>query len=294
MLILDADDYFPEGEALRLRHLLRSSTALTLTLRYSIMEGHSPAPTRRVLRNHRGLRFSGIIHETVRGSLPPVSAGLAHTEETDISLQHLGYTNSSLPGKLQRNLPLLQQEWERCQADSDACQGLHIGKELAHTLSQLGQPDAGEQLLTQILTDWPGGELENQFAVEALAALLWRYQETGRAPAAWQLCERVHHRLSGEPAYALYRGLSAFQVQLFAEALTSLASFERHWQAGQIKIPIPLRYTGLALWDLQGQCYLQLGRMDDAAQMFAQCLDAGGDAQEYKTKLHLVRQLSAS
>lgn len=293
LLILDADDYFPSGEATRLRHNLKDSNAISIALRYSIMEGYSPALTRRVLRNHQGLHFTGIIHETIRGSFPPATDDHPQTEETDISLHHAGYTNASLPQKLQRNLPLLQREWAYCANSPDFCQRLHIGKELAHTLIKTGKPDEGEKLLLELLTDWPGAESENQFASEALIALAWRYHETGRTEAAWQLCQSYKSKLSNQPVYQLQLGLSAFQLQRFSDALNALTTFEQRWLAGEVKIPVPLRYTGLALWDLQGQCYLQMGRMNDAARMFAKCLDAGGDEQEYKTKLHLARQLSA-
>ena len=293
LLILDADDYFPLGEAARLRPYLKNSNALSIALRYSIMEGYSPALTRRVLRNHQGLCFTGIIHETIRGSFPPASSAPSQTEETDISLHHAGYTDTSLPQKLQRNLPLLQKEWARSAKDTDICQRLHIGKELAHTLIKTGKPDEGEKLLLDLVVDWPDAESENQFAAEALIALAWRHHETGRTEAAWQLCQSYKSKLSNQPAYQLQLGLSAFKVQHFPDALNALTTFEQRWLAGEVKIPVPLRYTGLALWDLQGQCYLQMGRMNDAARMFAKCLDAGGDAQEYKTKLHLARQFSA-
>ncbi len=291
LLILDADDYFPAGEAARLRSQLETSDAQALTLEYFVMEGYSPAPTRRVLRNHQGLRFTGLIHESVRTSLRAING---RTQTTDVSLHHSGYSAAALPLKLQRNLPLLQKEWDRCLTQDDACQRLLIGKELAHTLIELGQSEDGEKLLLRSLTDWPTGESENQFALEALAALLFHYHSTGKDDLAWQTCESFAQKLGAEPAYPLYRGLARFRIRRFPGALTDLKAFEQHWLAGRVKIPVPLAYTGLALWDIQGQCYLQMGRASEASQLFARCLAAGGDRKEYEIKLHLARQLAAS
>ncbi len=291
LLILDADDCFPAGEAARLKPWLATSDALALTLEYTVMAGYSPAPTRRVLRNHRGLRFTGFIHESVRASLP--AAG-HHTVATDVQLQHLGYSEASWPVKLQRNLPLLQKEWERCQSAAEAGQRLLTGKELAYALIQLGQPAEGEKMLVHLLAAWPGGDTENQFATEALGALLFHYHATGRDEAAWTFCEHVRAKLAAEPAYSLYRGLAAFHVRHFAEALTQLTAFEQHWLSQAVKIPVPLAYTGLALWDLQGQCHLHMNRAAEAARLFTRCLEAGGDVKEYGIKLHLARQLAPS
>ncbi len=291
LLILDADDYFPAGEAIRLRSWLKPCTALALTLQYEVTAGYTPAPTRRVLRNHSSLRFSGIIHESIRASLPPEND--QHTAHTDVRLQHLGYSPDALPAKQQRNLPLLLKEWERCQPTPDGCQRWLIGKELGSTLIQLGRPAEGEALLAKLISEWSGKADEAAFAFEAMSVLLWHYQATDRAAAAWLLCERMKHSLQAEPAYSLYRGLAAFQVQNFPAALESLNTFEAHRRAGRVNIPVPIGYTGLALWDLQGQCYLQMGRADEAARLFAQCLAAGGENKEYVTKLHLARQLAS-
>jgi len=292
LLLLDADDYFPTGEATRLRSYLKNSAALALTLEYEVTTGYTPAPTRRLIRNHRGLRFSGIIHESIRASLPQNDE--QHTQSTDIRLQHLGYNPESLPAKLNRNLPLLQKEWERCQSGTDTCQRLLIGKELAATLIQLKRPAEGELLLASMLTEWSGKPNEAAFALEAMITLLWHYQATARASAAWQLCERMKASLQSEPAYSLYHGLAAFQTQNFAAAWESLTAFEAHWLAGHIHVPVPICYTGLALWDLQGQCCLQMGRATEAARLFDKCLAAGGENKEYATKLHLARQLAST
>lgn len=289
ILILDADDWFPPGEAARLREIITASNATTLTLRYEITPGYTPAPTRRVFRNHQGIRFAGLIHESIRIGLRALTG--AQTEDTGIQLKHLGQTAAS-PQKLQRNLPLLEKEWERSKADGDAFQRIHTGKELALTLWQLGREKEGEQRLLQALDEWTGHESAGESGIEALAALIWHYHEKNREDEAWQLCQRFGKEFATTPAFPLYRGLCQFQRKQFGQALDDLRAFAHHWQTGRISIPIPEIYTGLALWDLQGQCLIQTGRAREAIRLFEMCAATDKDNQEYIAKLQLARTLA--
>lgn len=291
LLILDADDRFPDQEAGRLRSSLAATSALTLTVDYTVAEGFTPVATRRILRNRSGLHFTGIIHESIRNSLPLDNAN--HTQPTGIGLLHTGYAAFDQTAKLKRNLPLLQKEQVRCLQTTDAYQQMVIGRELGWTQLQLGETQAGERMLMKLLEAWPADDEIDAYAVEVLATLLWHFQSQHRQKEAWQLCLKLEPHLASQPAFALYRGLAAFQTKHFPEALHSLNAFEQHWLAGRINTPIPLTYTGLGLWDLQGQCCLQLERGPEAASRFAKCLASGGDSQEYAVKMQLARRLTS-
>jgi hypothetical protein len=288
LLILDADDEFPVGEALKIRQAIKATDAVALTVNYSVAEGYTPAMTRRILRNHTGLSFSGFIHESIRASLPDG----ARTEDTGIGLKHTGYVEPQQAAKLQRNLPLLGKEQARCLQAGDMFQQLVIGRELAWAWFQLGEVTKGEQMLQSLLANgWPAGEEIDAYAVEVLATLHWHLHAQGKHAEAWGLGQALSPRLRAQPAFWLYHGLSAFRMGRFAGALQSLDSFEDGWLAGRVKIPVPLIYTGSGLWDLQGQCCLNLGMGERALALFSKCLAGGGDSQEYAAKMHLARQV---
>lgn len=291
ILILDADDHFPDQEASRLRSTLAATSALTLTVDYTVADGFTSVPTRRILRNRSGLRFTGLIHESIRDSLPLDNS--KHTEPTGIRLLHSGYSAPDQSAKLRRNLPLLLKEQARCHQTSDAYQKMVIGRELGWTQLQLGENQAGEQMLMDLLENWPSAAELDAYAVEVLATLLWHLQSQHRQEEAWQLCLRLQPRLAAQPAFNLYCGLAAFQTKHFTEALQSLNAFEQHWLAGRIQTPVPLTYTGLGLWDLQGQCCLHLDRGAEAGNLFSKCLASGGDSQEYAVKMQLARRLTS-
>lgn len=290
LLILDADDYFPAGEATKLRPALQTSDTLTLTVDYTVAEGFTPVPTRRLLRNNSGLRFEGYIHESIRNSLPKTSAN--HTADTGIQLIHTGYTQAAQPAKLKRNLPLLEKELARCKKTSDTLQQMVIGRELAWTWLQLGEPSRGEMMLRSLLTDWSSNDEMDAYAVEVFSTLSWHLQSHQKSDEGWQLAQAVAPKLSQQPAFSLYHGLAAFQNAQFATALGSLTAFEKSLQTEKLRSPVPLIYTGIGLWDLLGQCHLNLGAGAQAKALFAKCLASGGDSQEYAAKLQLAERFT--
>ncbi|MEW6302153.1 MAG: glycosyltransferase [Verrucomicrobiota bacterium] len=289
ILFLDADDYFPPGEAARLRNHLADDTT-DGTLLYHVIEGHTPSLARRLFRNHLGLRFEGIIHESIRRSL--VALPNARTHHTGVHLQHRGYHPASLPQKLLRNLPLLEREWQRCQASTDFTQRTYVGKELAHASILLGRVDEGLTLLNQLIDSiLQRGTAPGDVEIAALATLLWFFDERGQTTEALALCRRVQSLFAPHPAFPLYRGLALARAKEFSAALEDLNQFERNWVSGLVTVSVPEAYTNLALWDLQGQCFLHLGAFADAAARFEKCAAFAPDREEYAKKLHLARSL---
>jgi hypothetical protein len=290
ILILDADDEFPPGEADRIRPWLKMQDALTLTLEYEVDCQYTAAPVRRVLRNHRALSFSGVIHESIRACLPE---SRTHTVDTDVRLHHRGNTPATQARKHRRNLPLLRREWERCQSVGDTYQRCHVGKELAQTLIHLGESAEGESLLLRLLADSSARQTPGEAVSEAFATLLWHLHASQRHVLAWDLARQIDPYSDDTPAHPLYRGLAAFHVGAFAGALADFETFERNWREGRIRVPVPQCYTGLALQDLKGQCLLNTGRPDEAVACFEQCRQLAPEAREYEVKRTLARREAA-
>ena len=292
LLILDADDEFPIGEAARIRSWLTTPEALTLTVQYQTAKDYTPSPTRRILRNHRGLTFQGVIHETIRPSLPKDRKG--HTLKTDIKLIHHGFDAASAGGKHARNLPLLQQAWNDLELQSvDKCYRLIIGNELGRTLIELGEADKGERVLMEALWNYSSGDAEEDLcATGCFSTLIWHYLQNDRGQKAAELSEKMSSSLTAEPTFSLFCGLVCFAYQRFPEALTAFETFAAAWQKGEVTSAIPVSYTGLALWDLQGQCHMNTGRYAEAVRLFSQCVALDSQNKELQTKLHLAKKLA--
>jgi tetratricopeptide (TPR) repeat protein len=346
ILFLDADDWFPPGEAAKIRMTLalevppsrspgpakagttnREKSPDAYEFSYELMAGHTPARACRMFRNGLGLRFEGIIHENLRNSLARIGAT---TGQAEVTLKHTGYTAESLPGKLRRNLPLLQREWQRCSsavsvpptscrqnipqpkrpafsAPPDRAQRLYVGKELALAYLLLGREPEGEKLLQTLLDELmmsapdpmgarcaapsaPGSEWE----ITIPATLFWHYHEKSRWDEALELGRRLEPLFGRHPVFRLYRGIARFGARDFAGARADLATFENYYGANELTVSVPDIYTSTALWDLLGQCHLQSGDAEQAASYFVRCQEIHPGRRDYEIKLRLAMSLQRS
>lgn len=116
ILVLDADEQLVAEDLDRLQEALSTAhnDAYHLRIVSLLGQGHdlSEAYVTRLFRNHRGIQFSGVIHEQVLPSLAEqgLSAG-----PLDVRLIHTGYMASVMEekDKVARNLALLVEEAER-------------------------------------------------------------------------------------------------------------------------------------------------------------------------------------
>lgn len=290
LLIMDADDSFPEGEAQRIKPWLQDCRALSLTVRYRTTYGHTPAATRRLLRNRAGLKFNGRIHESIRASFPPGIGN--HTSHSDLCLSHHGFDGPDQSAKEQRYLPLLRDAWETAAAGYDSCQRITIGAHLGQILLNLGQTEAGEAILQTTLGRTAFDHEEANCALTSLSTLVWWLQQADRHDEAIKLCDGLNPHFPVSGAFHLYQGLAYFGGKEFTKALQTLNLFEQAWNSGVVDVSVPEPYTNLALWDLQGQCNLKVGNYAEAARLFRQCQTHGGNTIEFQTKLHLAQRLA--
>jgi tetratricopeptide (TPR) repeat protein len=287
ILNLDADDYFPEGEAERIPSFLEGSSKIAFTLAYEVEEGSTPARGFKLFRNRLGIRFEGIIHEYVRNSL--ARFGPEAVGALPVLLKHTGYSREALARKVNRNLPLLQREWERSRAVADWPQTQYIGKKLAEDLFARGQATEAETMLRELLetmlargerhaTDWQATLLTN---------LLSHYHETSQDREALLACARFEPVFGDHPLFALYRGVTRMRSGAFPEALDDLDRFEHAALAsvGDLSIPRPL--LGAELWNYQGICRSALGDAEGAFRVFSKAAAAAPANPEYQTRLKL-------
>ncbi len=289
ILVLDADDHFPEGEAAKLREAAAATDKPALAVRYDIMRGHTPEPGLKLFRNGLDIRYEGLIHESIRNSLSalPVNG----VEQTEVRLVHAGYADEAIDGKISRNLPLLEREYRRADDAGDRMQRLSVGVDLANAWIATNRADDGERRLKQLIEDMihNGTPGDGRWELAALVHLLWFYFEQDRQSDATDVCAACEPLFDRHPAFPLYRGMTHLRNGSFAEALGDFERFDKSVQNAPLPVSIPEEYAGPELWSMAGQCCLSLDRNEEAVNWFARAAQASPHNPEYAVKLKLAR-----
>ena len=117
IVFLDADEYFEPDKSINLHtvvkkvHGNRKIDAVCILMKHTErLDGPVIAHTQivRLFRRSRAIRYQGRIHEAIfkHGSSPVV----VYVPESTLAIRHTGYSQTTLPEKARRNLPLLEQE----------------------------------------------------------------------------------------------------------------------------------------------------------------------------------------
>ncbi len=294
ILILDADDHFPPGEAEKMRDAIPLATQPALALQYEIMPGHTPEPGLKLFRNGLGIQFEGLIHESIRNSLARIPD--ARVEHIDVRLLHSGYDHAALPGKVARNLPLLRREFARAEAVGDRMQQLSVGVDLANCQIAEGEATEGEQRLRSLIDDLVDHGLpgDGRWELSALVYLLWHLFGQARHEEALAVCDKCAPLFHAHSVFPLYRGMARMRTGAFALALEDFRRFETSLQDGPPPLSVPAGLVGPELWNMTGQCCLSLGENKAALGSFQRAHDAEPDNQEYAVKLQLARLRAGS
>jgi glycosyltransferase involved in cell wall biosynthesis len=289
ILTLDADDYFPDGEAAKIRPALDESAQAAFTVRYEIMPGHTPEPGLKLFRNRLGVAYEGFIHESIRNSLAQVeSGGIGHI---DAQLVHAGYRETDLERKISRNLPLLKREFIRADEVGDRMQRLSVGVDFANAEAATGALAESETRLQKLIEDLlvhglPG---DGRWELSPLVHLLWMLFEQARHDEAAHLCDRCESLFGKHPYFPLYRGMARLRAAQFDAALSDFKRFEANTAASKMLFSVPVIYLGCELWSMAGQCCLSLGDAAQAVAYFTRALAADPANPEYAIKLKLAR-----
>lgn len=291
LLVLDADDAFPSGEALKLRGEL-AADACAATVRYVVSPTHTPLRTVKLLRHGLGARYEGIIHESPDAWLAEQWRAGWRLQHLPVTLLHHGYTPAAMPGKTARNLPLLHREWERLQPSGSLASRLHIGAELGLALAHTGQLDAAAGWLDQRLREaTASAPVLVAPALKVLTSLLWVLGEAGRSEAALTAVRSVETPLAALPAYQLQRGLTELASGQHTAALEWLERFRAAWTEHELDTPVPVEFTGPKLMAALTQCHI--GRRDyvTAATCCRRWLELTPDDPEPALRLRVAEQL---
>ena len=117
IVFLDADEYFEPAQSVNLPAVIkkvhgnRKIDAVCILMKHmERIDGPVIAHTQivRLFRHSRAIRYQGRIHEAIfkHGRSPVV----VYVPESTLAIRHTGYSQTTLPEKARRNLPLLEQE----------------------------------------------------------------------------------------------------------------------------------------------------------------------------------------
>jgi glycosyltransferase involved in cell wall biosynthesis len=288
ILALDADQYFSSGEAERILDYLGDGSKVAFNFPYEVEENCSPGRTLKLFRNRMGLRYEGIIHESIRNSLdrfPAEAIGVIPA-----LLKDSGCRTAVLPRKSARDYPLLLREWDRCRATTDRRQMNLAGMFLAKEWFARSKPVEAEALLRELLEAMLADHRARPGPADVviLADLLSFLHQSSRDDDAWQCCKRFEPLFGPHPIFSLYRGVTQMRRRFFAEALDDFKRFESLVESGRLDVAVPKSLLGPELWSYQGICQVGLGELDPAVQNFTKACNRAPENLEYQARLHLA------
>jgi len=291
IVTLDADDLFPPGEAMRLHGCLEAN-ACVASVRYTVQSSYTPVHAWKVLRNGLGAHFEGVIHESLYDWLKECSRAGLRRLDTDIRLIHTGYVAQAMPGKVARNLPLLEAEWNRT-ALSAVARRFQIGADLGLALALNQRPAEACAFLEGLLNElaWPRAyKSPPATSLQALINLLWIFTEQKDAASALRWARKFEDILGASAVYQLHRGLEEFASGNFSIAIQWLRRFaQSSGKTGAFEVPIPEEYLGAGLWRVLGQCHMGLHQYEEAQECFKRGMELEPGNPEHQLR-HLVAQ----
>ncbi len=288
ILVLDADDVLPPGEAARIRERL-DSEACAATLCYSVQADYTPVRSVKILRNGLGAAFEGVIHENVGAWLSLQMTRGWKRQDLDLTVIHTGYVPAAMPGKVSRNLPLLDAEWLRGSATASPERRCHIGAELGLALAYSDRRPEARQFLSRLLEEFVSdkgsiGATTPDSALQVLINLLWVLSEEGLAEEALSVAQTAEKAFGSTLAYCLHRGLAELAIGHYADALEWLERFRNGVRPGSIEVPVPSEYLGSGIWRALGLCHMGKRQYREATDCFQRCvaLDPGNPEHELR------------
>lgn len=292
ILTLDADDLFPAGEAGRLRAQLQTK-ACAATLRYAVVPDYTPVRAIKLLRNGLGVTFEGSIHENAYEWLAARRAEGWQQQDLDVTLIHTGYTPGAMPGKVLRNLPLLQGEWERGQGRGTADRQFYIGAELGLALAYADRKSEAREFLERLLAEVTSPERVSVVpsSLQVLINLLWVLKGEEQNDAALEIVRRVEPCFAVAPAYQLHRGLAELASLNYAAARVWLERFRESGSDREFDVPVPMECLGAGWWRSLGLCYMGEREFARAADCFRRCSELEPGNEEHKLRLLVAERM---
>ncbi len=264
ILWLDADDRVDESEMKKIGLFKKGlphskSRAFYVVVKSESPEGDTLFHQLRIFPRVKGAAFEGKIHEQIFYRLQ--NSGVEFIK-TDIVIRHLGYHDTaSRHEKSKRNLDILQRELEENPGN------LHVRYNMARTLSGLGRQAEAILHLQKIVEEESVRKKEKGILLEA-SLLIGKYSmEMGRYEEAVAVFRDLSRDFQGNGLLHFFLGEALFFTRDFPGALEELEKAHRFsLDAGLF--PINLGRLDYFRHYRLGQCYLEVGQIERAKELF--------------------------
>jgi hypothetical protein len=289
ILVLDADDEFPEGEAGKLREMIDGTgpEVLAGTVSYACHRDHTPMRAMRLLRNVPGLCYRGRIHEYPDFGAPLRPSQVRHFP---VRLVHRGEMPGDEAGnKDRRNLPMLLAEWEDVREAGDSVRRMEIGSCLAQTLMALGETDAAVARLDDLLRPVLAGSGHGIPVATVLRAWVRWLHVLGRqggSPAVLRAACDAEPALGHTVVYALHRGMAEIGAGFMTAALPWLERFAQRRE--EAEIPVPKDCLGARLELMLASGHQAAGNRDRVSYYCGRAMEAAPEDFEIRLRVRLL------
>jgi tetratricopeptide (TPR) repeat protein len=274
---MDADERLRPEEHGRLRRLIERSAsedAFLVPIRSETPTGAQVTRAHRLFRNHKGIRFSGRIHEQVSPSFAQ-SRAREGASAADFTIDHLGYNFSAekLRSKHERNRKLLNAAKEQNPRDA------YVRFCLGQALMLLGDAAGAEKEIRAALGETPSDLVSKRLPDDIRAAALNNLAQCAlgrsapeealqRCAGSLRICPNqvTAHLMAYRAHQALRHPEQALQALVTADRLLDQPS------AGRSAIEVTVNRA--ELWSAMGWEQLQLGQFAHARQSLQRALAA--------------------
>jgi hypothetical protein len=286
LLYIDADERLAHGERARLDPLLRDANAVACTVRFRPQTGYTRYRECRLFRNHPGIRFRGVIHETmIPGIEDLVRREGRHIAQSDVAVDHVGYDGDQHRKHL-RNLPLLR---ARLEAEPGHVYSWH---HLGLTLAGLGDACGAEAAWRQgIAAVRRASHRKATHSLPYIDLLMWQTQQgadtAGLLSEATELFPDNHF-------VALMSGRTLMAAGRYEQALgvfEQLASIDAEAFCDPY-LAYDARIIGLYAYEALAGCHFKLGRFAESARYYGLAQACAPQSLEYRVKQRLAAALS--
>lgn len=211
---LDADDHIERQDISKIKWFIKNNPdrAIFLALVDKRWDRDFQSIQLRVFPNHKGLQFSGKIHEQISFSVEQNDVGYA---TCDVSIYHLGYSSSeAIVEKLERNLKILLDDLK---VDKD---NFLNGVNAAKTLIGLSRPKEAEPVIDHCLElirqGKTGVSTENEFI--AILTKLNMLTTFNKHIEIMPLLDEFKSKFEHLPMYRFTYGEAAFKFKDYKTA----------------------------------------------------------------------------
>jgi tetratricopeptide (TPR) repeat protein len=236
----------------------------------------------RIWRNHRSIRFEGIIHETVVPAIVRLAEREGRPVEiADLVLRHLGYEGDQRAKHL-RNLPMLRRELERNPSN------LFVRHHLFRVLSGLGEDEEAESVLADALLLVDAMQAADQ--LDELGALIL-YEVIRRETHSVRRRALLARALRLYPENCALLVVEAQELVADGEFEAAIARVDRIFQIASgapSRVAYNTRLLREAPHEIKALCLFRLARYEEAAIEYATAAELVPGEMSYRVKRDLA------